>query len=132
MAEKITLRDIYLLAGHGDYIPINVHDVSMPSFKTLIWENSPNAIMEREVASISLSRTPAFEGLGVELVPLPKDTDPKYRVCSICHMAIDEGYVYENGLDYYCSPVCLHKHFTGEEWEQAYEREEGYWTTWYE
>lgn len=54
-----------------------------------------------------------------------------FRVCSECGEPMIEGYCVGDGWAYYCSDECLHKHFTDEEWEEAYENDEGYWTTWY-
>lgn len=53
------------------------------------------------------------------------------RICSICGKEMAEGYVYDDDK-YYCSRGCLHHDFTYEEWEQAYDDGEGYWTEWYD
>lgn len=54
-----------------------------------------------------------------------------FRVCSECGEPMIQGYCVDDGEAYYCSDECLHKHFTDEEWEEAYEEGWGYWTTWY-
>lgn len=45
---------------------------------------------------------------------------------------MDEGYYIDNGLEYYCSDECLHKHYTEEEYEEMYDDSNGYsyWTEW--
>jgi hypothetical protein len=52
------------------------------------------------------------------------------RKCSQCDRLMNEGYVIDNGLDYYCSEECLSKNFTKEQWEEAYKNGNNYWTTW--
>ena len=55
------------------------------------------------------------------------------RKCDECGAGMNEGYCIDSVI-YYCSDACLHKHFTPEEWEEAYADGEGdsYWTTWAE
>lgn len=55
------------------------------------------------------------------------------RKCDECGAGMNEGYCIDSVI-YYCSDECLHKHFTPEEWEEAYADGEGdsYWTTWAE
>ena len=55
------------------------------------------------------------------------------RKCDECGAGMNEGYLIDSVI-YYCSDACLHKHFTPEEWEEAYADGEGdsYWTTWAE
>ena len=49
-----------------------------------------------------------------------------------CGKDMDEGYYIDNGLEYYCSDECLHKHYTEEEYEEMYDDSNGYsyWTEW--
>jgi hypothetical protein len=56
------------------------------------------------------------------------------RICNNCKKEMFEGYCIENGLEYYCSEDCLHKHITPEEFEELYDNGNGdsYWTTWEE
>ena len=55
-----------------------------------------------------------------------------HRECSICGAPMQEGYVYDGGLAYYCSPACLHHDFTDEEWEALYSEDgDSYWTDWF-
>ena len=55
------------------------------------------------------------------------------RVCGECGKIMQEGYVIEGGLQYYCSDECLHKHYTKEEWEEMYTDDgDNYWTSWEE
>lgn len=54
-----------------------------------------------------------------------------FRICSHCGKPMREGYVIENGLEYYCSDECLHKHYTAEEWNEMYSDDgDSYWTEW--
>ena len=54
------------------------------------------------------------------------------RYCSECGKPMREGYCIDNGLEYYCSDECLHKHYTEEEWLDMYDdgNSDNYWTQW--
>ena len=54
------------------------------------------------------------------------------RVCNECMKKMYEGYVIENGFEYYCSDECLHKHYTEEEYLELYDNGNGdsYYTEW--
>jgi len=54
------------------------------------------------------------------------------RKCSECGTGMNEGYVIENGCEYYCSDPCLHKHVSAEEFLELFDDGEGdtYWTEW--
>jgi hypothetical protein len=54
------------------------------------------------------------------------------RVCSHCSKPMSQGYVIENGLEYYCCDDCLHKVYTDEEYNKLYDNGNGdsYWTEW--
>ena len=54
------------------------------------------------------------------------------RTCSECDKPMVEGYCMFDGLEYYCSDECLHKHYTQEEYLKLYDNGNGdcYWTTW--
>lgn len=54
------------------------------------------------------------------------------RFCSECNKQMNEGYCINDGLEYYCSDECLHKHYTEEEYLQMYDNGNGdsYWTVW--
>lgn len=54
------------------------------------------------------------------------------RHCYECDKEMYSGYVIENGMEYYCSEECLHKHYTEEEFLQMYDDGNGdsYWTEW--
>lgn len=61
------------------------------------------------------------------------------RTCCVCgNQKLWDGFVYGDGLRYYCSEECLHEHFTHEEWTALYEESEAdgsydcYWTEWYD
>ena len=51
-------------------------------------------------------------------------------VCSECGKPMTSGYCIADGEEYYCSDECLHKHYTEEEYNEMYENDEAYWTTW--
>jgi hypothetical protein len=54
------------------------------------------------------------------------------RSCDECNKDMTEGYVIDGGAEYYCSEVCLHKHYTPEEWAEMYDdgNTDSYWTEW--
>ena len=57
------------------------------------------------------------------------------RQCSCCEEGMNEGYVIEGGVEYYCTPKCLHEVYTPKEWQDMYEAEDNgnidnYWTEW--
>lgn len=52
------------------------------------------------------------------------------RHCTECGAAMREGYVIDDGAEYYCTDGCLRINYTPEEWAEMYEGEVGYWTTW--
>lgn len=47
---------------------------------------------------------------------------------------MNEGYLIEAGITYYCSDPCLHKHMTPAEYNERYADGDGdcYWTEWEE
>ena len=72
-----------------------------------------------------------------ELEDLHKHNKDKYyfgnkRKCSNCGKKMTEGYCIDNGLEYYCSDECLHKHYKEEEYEEMYDDGNGdsYYTEW--
>ena len=54
------------------------------------------------------------------------------RQCNECGKEMHEGYVIENGIEYYCSDKCLEKNITREEFNELYDNGNGdsYWTEW--
>ena len=54
------------------------------------------------------------------------------RKCDVCKQGMNNGYVIEGGLEYFCSDQCLHKTYTKNEWAKLCEdeNEENYWTQW--
>ena len=60
------------------------------------------------------------------------------RKCSICgnEMSsgyyVEDGYLNENGAEYYCSDECLYSVYTEEEYQEMYEEELAYYTEWEE
>lgn len=66
-------------------------------------------------------------GMGIKLTPKMYDYA---RVCDICEKGMNEGYVVNNGDEYYCSDTCVQKQYTKQQWNQLYKKDIGYWTTW--
>lgn len=54
------------------------------------------------------------------------------RICSGCGKPILQGYLVEGGFhnEYYCSDACLHRAYTDEEYQNLYNEDEAYWTSW--
>lgn len=52
------------------------------------------------------------------------------RCCSVCDKPMREGYVVNDGEEYYCSEDCLHTKYTEEEYSQMCDNDTAYWTTW--
>lgn len=52
------------------------------------------------------------------------------RNCTECGAEMREGYVIDDGAEYYCTDGCLRINYTPEEWAAIYESEWGYWTEW--
>lgn len=64
--------------------------------------------------------------------PTCKSEDDSVRVCSHCGHLMSSGYLYRDGLAFYCSDECLHQHLSDGEWKQAYADGDSYWTQWYD
>ncbi|MFR2314896.1 hypothetical protein [Terrisporobacter sp.] len=58
------------------------------------------------------------------------DEGVEVRICSECGALMEDGYVIDGGMQYYCGDECLHKHFTAEEWLEEYKNNDSYWTEW--
>lgn len=44
------------------------------------------------------------------------------RICNHCGKELKlNGYVVDNGLEYYCCDQCLNAHYTPEEWAKMYD-----------
>ena len=52
------------------------------------------------------------------------------RICSECKKKMIDGYYTYDGLEYYCSDECLHKHYTEEEYLEMCDEDNIYWTAW--
>lgn len=54
------------------------------------------------------------------------------RQCTACGAGMNEGYVINDGVSYYCSDECLHKHITPAEFDELHDDGDGdsYWTEW--
>lgn len=58
------------------------------------------------------------------------DLSKNKRVCSHCGKLMNNGYVFYDGEAYYCSDECLYQHFSEDEYIQAFNRNDAYWTEW--
>jgi hypothetical protein len=69
-----------------------------------------------------------------------KNMETFARKCSHCGKVFNEGFLVNQGDEYYCSTKCLHKHYTPKEWEQMskdvdefgepIDNDFNYWTVW--
>ena len=61
-----------------------------------------------------------------------KITYGRKRICSECGKKMKAGYCINNGMEYFCSEDCLHKHYSEEEYLEMYDDGNGdsYWTEW--
>lgn len=55
----------------------------------------------------------------------------EFRICSECGSVMRSGFTDDWGDEYLCSKECLAKRYTWEEYLEAYERDEMYYTEWY-
>ena len=54
------------------------------------------------------------------------------RKCTVCNEVMYEGFVLNDGTDYFCSEECLTKEITWEEYLEMVNVGEAYWTEWEE
>ena len=58
------------------------------------------------------------------------------RICEVCGCEMTEGYLVDEGAEYYCSDACLYTRYTEDEVEAAVcgENSSGEicWTAWYD
>lgn len=59
------------------------------------------------------------------------EADDNFRVCTCCRELMPDGYVIDDGLEYFCSDDCLHSTYTHEEYMEMYFNDDAYWTQWY-
>ena len=52
------------------------------------------------------------------------------RICNACGIEMSDGYVINDGEEYYCSDDCLHSAFSEEEYEELCSEDCAYWTEW--
>jgi hypothetical protein len=52
------------------------------------------------------------------------------RICSYCGQKMVQGYVIEDGKEYYCSDECLGGYYSEEEYDELCQKGEAYWTEW--
>lgn len=50
------------------------------------------------------------------------------RECNICGVKMQSGYYVEDS--YFCSKACLLKEYSQDEYNELYEADLAYWTTW--
>lgn len=62
---------------------------------------------------------------------LSEETEDNFRICTCCKKKMQEGFVFYNGEEYYCGEECLKTKYTSEEYKEAYENDQAYWTDWY-
>lgn len=77
-------------------------------------------VFERDVEALEIA------------INIIKNHEDDLRVCSDCGKIMNEGFCIENGLEYYCSDECLHKHYTEDEYLKMYDDGNGdsYYTEW--
>lgn len=55
------------------------------------------------------------------------------RRCSVCGKFMVDGYVFDNGREYYCDDECRDKEMTEQEWyDLCDESDDSYWTEWFD
>lgn len=54
------------------------------------------------------------------------------RTCDICGKPMLDGFCIRDGMEYFCSDECLRKVYTEEEYQELYDSDQAYWTTWYD
>jgi len=54
------------------------------------------------------------------------------RRCDECTNCFNQGYVIDNGIEYYCSKKCLNKHYSDKDFNKMYDEGKGdsYYTEW--
>ena len=52
------------------------------------------------------------------------------RICTNCTKEMSQGYVVEDGLEYFCTDECLNSHYSKEEYDELCQQDLAYWTEW--
>lgn len=52
------------------------------------------------------------------IVKTLEDEGLDVRICTNCGELMDEGYIVNGGVEYYCSDKCLHEEITADEWQK--------------
>lgn len=52
------------------------------------------------------------------------------RICSYCGQKMVQGYVIDDGAEYYCSDECLGGYYSEEEYDKLCQKRLAYWTEW--
>lgn len=63
-----------------------------------------------------------------------KLTEQECIICDTCKQKMDEGFLVEPGLMtyYFCSKECRRAEYTDKEYDEMYEENIAFWTTWYD
>lgn len=58
------------------------------------------------------------------------DSEP--RICTNCGKPMREGYVIDDGWEYFCGDECLYAWYSEEEYDVLCQQDAAYWTEWEE
>lgn len=118
--EELALKIDELISK--EYIKNNYNDGEGYSTTDL------NDIIEILISNHTFTSNDSIKDLIIRLENMIDET----RYCSECGKSMKKGYCIENGLEYYCSDECLHKHYTNEEYIEMYDNGNGdsYYTEW--
>lgn len=56
--------------------------------------------------------------------------DLGFRKCSECGKLFQEGYIVDDGYQYYCSEKCLYENYSASEYDEMYKNDVAYYTEW--
>lgn len=89
------------------------------------WEEQNHWVAQgepKEHAFLDKVRALEYLGLDVDI----------FRTCTRCKERMKEGYVFDDGMEYYCSSTCLHSRLDEKEWDALHEElpDDYYWTSW--
>ena len=54
------------------------------------------------------------------------------RICDVCGVEMEFGYVIDEGMECYCSDDCLHGVYSEDEYDELCQEDLAYWTVWEE
>lgn len=58
------------------------------------------------------------------------DISDSGRVCNVCGKSMREGYIIDEGTEYFCSDECLHKVYSESDFRDMFLDDIAYWTEW--